>query len=195
MYFDSVSRAILFETLFAIDSDLADACRDRRCPRCGGPLHDAHYERKPRGGPAGIPEHCSRRLGLCCGRDGCRHRVLPPSCLFLGRTVYWAAIVLVVVAARQRRPGSVSAATLRRTFGVSWETVKRWMSFFADVFPRSEPWRLRRGLVPATVRNDELPAALLELFVERGDGDGMVGMRSCLEFLVAPPLGSGEHAR
>ncbi len=195
MYFASVSRATLFEALFSIDSELADACRDRRCPRCGGPLHDAHYERKPRGGPPEIPAHCSRRLSLCCGRDGCRHRVLPPSCLFLGRRVYWGAIVLVVVAARQRRPGSVTAGVLRKTFGVSWETVKRWMSFFAEVFPRSEPWRLRRGLVPATVRNDELPAALLELFVERGGGDETAGLRSCLVFVGRDPVSAGEHAR
>jgi hypothetical protein len=194
MYFAFASRAILFEALFSIDTDLARACRDRRCPWCGGPLHDAHYERKPRGGPVDIPDHCSRRLSLCCGRDGCRHRVLPPSCLFLGRKVYWAAIVLVVVAARQRRPGSVSASTLRRSFGVSWETVKRWMSFFAEVFPRSEPWRRCRGLVPATVRNDELPAALLELYVEREEGDESAGLRSCLA-LLAGPVSAGERVR
>jgi len=139
--------------------------------------------RKPRGGPEGIAEDVCVRLSLCCGREGCRRRTLPPSCLFLGRKVYWGAIVLVVVALRQQRRQSFSAARLRSLFGVSWETVRRWMGFFAEVFPVSGLWRRVRGLVPVTVRDEELPAALLEAFVEarEDEGDGLVG---CLELLA-----------
>ena len=172
MYLETVSRVTFYERLHRIDQDLAAECRRGRCPYCGGRLDLAPYERKPRGGPEGIPAEVLVRLSLCCGEEGCRRRTLPPSCLFLGPKVYWAAIVLVVVALRQRRPGSFSAAKLRGLFGVSWETVLRWMEMFASEVPVSASWRRLRGLVPGTVRDDDLPAGLLELLVStRGNAE------------------------
>ena len=194
MYFDSPPTATLFAALASIDLDLADLCRNQRCPFCHGPLHHAPYLRKPRGGPDDLPDRYSVRLSLCCGRDGCRRRVLPPSCLFLGRKVYWAAIVLIVVTLRQRRTEGVSARTLRLTFGVSQETLARWMTFFAQVFPRSELWRRCRGLVPSTVSNDELPASLLALFVTQYGGDEEGGLLACLEFLARGERSVGRRA-
>lgn len=99
--------------------------------------------------------------------EGCRRRTIPPSCRFLGRKVYFAAVVLVVVPMRQRRSGSASAAKLREAFGVSWETVLRWMSFFDEVFPRTTSWKRLRGSVQASVGDDDLPAGLLEVMVEQ----------------------------
>jgi hypothetical protein len=191
MYIDTVRDSTIYKTLYRIDQDLTKSVQQQRCPRCGGPLHHAYYQRKPRGGPADLPERISVRMGLCCGRRGCRRRVLPPSCLFLGRKVYWAGIVLVVVALRQRRPSSASARKLRDLFKVSWETVLRWMSWFAEVFPRTELWRRRRGLVTATVRDDELPASVLDLFIT-AHGCEQRGLVACLEFLVT---GRGVRAR
>ena len=169
MYLDIALRTTFFLALCRIDQDRAEQTRTRRCPHCGGALHYASYLRKPRGGPSGLPEEVCRRLSLCCDREGCRRRVLPPSCLFLGRKVYWGAIVLVVVAAKQRRPGSVTAAKLKSLFEVSRETVKRWLAFFAEVFPKSKVWKRCRGSVGADVSNDDLPAGLIELFI-RGSG-------------------------
>jgi len=191
MYLGTVSQVTFYERLHRIDQELADQTRAGRCPFCSGPLHYATYERKPRGGPEGIAEEVCVRLSLCCGREGCRRRTLPPSCLFLGRKVYWGAVVLVVVALRQRRRQSFSAARLRALFGVSWETVGRWMGFFAEVFPFSNRWQRVRGLVPSEVRDEEVPAALLEAFVEaRGEErDGVIG---CLELLARGK--AGEHA-
>ena len=183
MYLGTVSQVTLFALLHGIDQELAARTRAGRCPFCGGPLHLGAYRRKARGGPEGIAEEVCVRLSLCCGREGCRRRTLPPSCLFLGRKVYWGAIVLVVVALRQRRRQSFSAARLRSLFGVSWETVRRWMGYFSEVFPLSRRWQRVRGLVPADVRDDELPAALLETFVEvRGDAAG--GLVDCLALLA-----------
>ena len=171
MYIDPVQRAKIFETLHRIDEDLAEQHRAAGCPRCGGPLHRADYERKPRGGPVGLSNKLSVRIGLCCGREGCRRRSAPPSVLFLGRHVYFGAIIVAVVAMRQRRRSSASARRLRQLFGVSWKTVNRWMDWFAEVFPRSPQWRRVRGLVSAMVRNDELPASLLEVFEAQGEDE------------------------
>ena len=160
MYLDSLARAPLFFLLARIDLALAEEVRAAGCARCGGPLHDAHYLRKPRGGPP-LPDSLSVRRSLCCGH--CRRRSTPPSVLFLGRRVYWGAVVVVVAALRQRRPGSASAAVLRRTLGVSWKTVRRWMDWWAEAFPASRTWRAFRGRLDATVRVDDLPAALFDV--------------------------------
>ena len=194
MYIDYIREATIFESLHHIDCDLAESVKRRGCPRCQGPLHHAFYYRKPRGGPDTLPEQFSVRMSLCCGTDGCRRRLLPPSCLFIGPKVYWSAIILVVVALRQRRPNSFSAAKLRALFDVSWETVRRWMSWFAETFPKTDLWRRRRGLVPPTVGNDELPAALIEHF-ERGGGDLGAAVVGCLEFLATGRVSAMEEGR
>ena len=194
MYLDTVGQATLFQALHIIDTDLATRCQEQGCVFCGGPLHRSHYDRKPRGGPKGLPNEMSRRLSLCCGREGCRRRTLPPSCLFLGRKVYWGAIILVTVAARQRRPGSASAAKLKSLFGVSWKTVKRWMKFFAEVFPKSSVWKRLRGSVPASVRDQDLPAGLLELLI-RQSGSEQAGLVRCLELMSGGQDTAVEHGR
>ena len=43
------------------------------CLFCGGKLHRADYERKPRGGP-----EWDYRYSFCCAREGCRRRQTPP---------------------------------------------------------------------------------------------------------------------
>jgi hypothetical protein len=49
-----------FDLLLRLDEDLAEEARRRGC-ECGGALHRACYERKPRGGPAGLgPQHAVR---------------------------------------------------------------------------------------------------------------------------------------
>ena len=65
------SVSLFFPLLFALDAELSSKTRGRGCPHCGGRLHRAGYLRKPRGAWC-IPEEYSRRLGLCCGEEGCR---------------------------------------------------------------------------------------------------------------------------
>jgi hypothetical protein len=86
-----------FERLYALDLDLADQARIQGCS-CGGRLHQANYLRKPRGGPAGLLPDRERRLSFCCNRDGCRCRTTPPSLRFLGRRVYFGAVVVLLTA-------------------------------------------------------------------------------------------------
>ena len=194
MYLDIGRRATLFHALLLIDLDFAARCRQCGCRYCGGPLHQSNYQRKPRGCLEALDDEVCLRLSLCCGREGCRRRTIPPSCRFLGRKVYFAAVVLVVVTMRQRRPGSASAAKLREAFGVSWETVLRWMSFFDEVFPRTTSWKRLRGSVQASVGDDDLPAGLLEVMVEQA-GDRREGLFRCLQLLSPCQKPGEEHAR
>ena len=51
-----LQKSSLFALLFKIDSDLAEKMRLLECPICGSALHYANYDRKPRGGPANLPD-------------------------------------------------------------------------------------------------------------------------------------------
>lgn len=93
-----LGNASLFELLLKIDDELAEETRESGCPHCGSGLHRAGYERKPRGGPAGLGERFNRRSSFCCGQDGCRRRATPPSVRFLGRRVYLGAVVVLLSA-------------------------------------------------------------------------------------------------
>ena len=186
-YLDLVCRVTLFRSLHAIDLEIAQRQRAQPCPvpDCGGPLHWATYERHPRGEGVdeGLGEHC-RRLGLCCG--WCRKRVLPPSCLFFGRRVYWGCVVVLVTAAAQGLE-SHTIADLCRRFEVSRRTVKRWVSFFEVLFPSTDQWQRLRGRIGVQVRDDDLPRGLLTWFFENASQaeDGLV---ACLKALVKASL-------
>ena len=183
MLLATIQKVSLFHLLHRIDVDLAEGVQSQGCAHCGGPLHDAHYPRKGRGGPVEIPERYNRRLGKCCGREGCRRRTLPASVLFMGRRVFWAPVVLVVTTLRQQRSTGSGAKRLKELLHVSKETLERWLRFFREVFPTSTSWRRVRGLVGGEVRDQELPSGLLEQFMVQFEEPerAVVG---CLRFLA-----------
>lgn len=166
-YLDLIDDTSLFRILRSIDEEVAVRLRAGRCPRpdCGGPLHWGRFDRKPRGERVELPAEYYRRQGLCCG--WCRKRVLPPSCLFLGRRVYWGAVVILVTAAVQGLEKR-SASELCRHFGASRRTVRRWVRYFASEFAPSVQWQNLRGRVAAVVRDDDLPRSLLQWFASTG---------------------------
>jgi len=179
-----LQKASLFELLFLIDSDLAACKRQEGCPHCGGPLHRAYYRRKPRGGPVKIPEQYCIRMSLCCGREGCRRRCAPESCLFMDRRVYWRCVLLVVTALRQRRPDSPSVAELVRMFDIPRITLMRWFDYFREVFAESREWQRARGRLSACIANDRLPAGLLEYCIDHLQ-DAVSGLVECCRLLAA----------
>jgi len=102
-----------FELLVEVDEAVTHRVAAEGCPVCDGPLHRSDYDRKPRGAllaPAG--EAFARRFSLCCGREGCRKRAMPPSVRFLGRRVYLGAVVILasIVALALRAAAKVGRA-------------------------------------------------------------------------------------
>jgi len=174
----------LFRVLHHIDQDLALACQLARCPFCNSPLHNAPYPRKPRGGPDNVPQEYFVRLSLCCSKEDCRRRVLPPSCLFLGRNVYWGAVILIVTTLWQQKPKDNSINMLARKFEVSRNTVVRWIRYFHEVFPKSQQWQRLRGFISAQISNHDLPRSLVEYFL-RTQASSAGGLTNCLQFLVS----------
>jgi hypothetical protein len=166
MLTEVLQSANLFHLLHRIDIDLAKEQQLTGCPFCGGPLHYSNYERKPRGGPETLPEEICIRLSLCCGKENCRRRTLPPSTLFMDRRVYFRSVILIILTLHQKFPRENSKAQLMRMFGVSRKTINRWQGFFRDIFPLSALWQRLRGMISADVSNDDLPGGLTVYFTK-----------------------------
>lgn len=184
-----VQRESLFCLLHRLDEELAQESRQRRCPFCGGPLHQSNYARKPRGEMSPLPEAYLVRLSNCCGRPGCRRRVLPGSVKFLGRKIYWGSIHLVAMALRQQRPGGWSAHQVMLHLGIPAKTLSRWARYWRETFPNTPAWQRLRGQVPPAVADTALPGALLELFL-REQPTPEHALVGCLRFLatgISPP--------
>lgn len=163
MYLAILQDARFSALLLRLDVDLAAAARAAGC-RCGGTLHRANYPRKPRGGPSALgPEH-DQRFSFCCGSDGCRRRATPPSLRFLGRKVYFAAVVVLVTAMRHgATPERVRR--LRESVGVSRRTLERWRKWWRTAFAEGAFWRAAAGAFMPPVEISLLPASLLDRFV------------------------------
>jgi hypothetical protein len=174
-----------YELLLGFDRQIAEAAHADRCQKCGAALHWGSYERKPRGGPAGLgPEHL-RRFSLCCAADGCRKRETPGSLRFLGRKVFFGAMV-VLISAMQSGLTSTRMKRLRELVGVSRRTVARWRDWWHSVFTESPFWRAHRALAP-TASTADLPASLLQSF----DGAIERQLISLLRFLAPITTGRG----
>ena len=119
--------------LVAIDGLIASAIQRQGCPMCSAALHASHYPRKPRGLDEDLDQDdgACLRLSFCCSRDGCRHRVTPPSVRFWNRLGYWAPIVLAVL--RTARLSSAEKA-LRQVIGCSGRSIARWRERFASIW-------------------------------------------------------------
>lgn len=133
--FLSVSK-VLFECLFLFDRDLAQAVRKGVCPFCQSPLPWANFSRKLRGGPADLSKEETCRFSLCCSKVGCRKRLTPASLRFLGRRVYWGAIVVLIPAMEQGATPR-RRRRLQELFEVDARTLRRWRIWWQDRFPRT----------------------------------------------------------
>jgi len=150
-----------FQRLMAWDEELARQVAAARCPHCGGPLHRANYERKPRGGLlAEAGEAFRLRHSLCCGWEGCRKRSLPPSLRFLGRRVYVEAVVLLATMVAQIATALREASSHT---GIPRRTLRRWQAWWRELFPSSRTWLdATARFAPPPPDESDLPRALVE---------------------------------
>jgi hypothetical protein len=162
LYQTLLGSSSFFTLLLRFDEDQAAQAREVGCP-CGGALHSARYARKPRGGPQGLgPEH-AMRLSFCCSVEGCRRRATPPSLRFLGRKVFFGALVLLLPVLREG-PTPERLRRLAETFTVSPRTLLRWRRWWREVVPLSRFWEAMRGRFAVPVAIDVLPGSLLAAF-------------------------------
>lgn len=176
-----LERVSFFGVLYRIDVEFYQEMRCRGCVICGGPLYNGFYERKARGSPVPIPEQYDKRMSMYCGH--CYKRHLPQSCLYMGRRVYWGAVMLLVVTFRQQRLTGFTAQKIREKHGITSNTLRRWMSYYRDEFIHSTGWKAICGRLKADVVSAEQPCALVAHFVASA-GDETDGVVSCLKFLA-----------
>lgn len=160
-----------------IDEERARRVQLDRCPHCGGPLDRADYPRKPRGELGEAADAYQRRISLCCRVEGCRRRATPPSLRFLGRKVYFAALV-VIVSAVGRSGVVVGRGRPREVRGVPVRTVRRWLAWWETAFALSTFWGEAKALFAEPITIEQLPASLLARF-----GDDALGRTLAL---IAP---------
>lgn len=162
--------------LYLIDQDHAAAVRSQGCEFCGGPLHQANYERRP-GTPWTAPTDTTR-FSLCCGH--CRRRRTPESVRFLGRRVYRAAVVVLATAL-------CSGLTLRRgqqlsqQLGVPVRTIQRWRHWWLTDFTKGAVWLELRGRFMPPIAASTLPGGLLARAL---GGDSRVVVAHVLRWLT-----------
>lgn len=169
----------------SIDRDLAERTRARGCP-CGGALHVAWFERKPRGAVGLDDPEFRVRFSFCCDQDGCRQRATPPSVRFLGRRVFLGAVVVLLSALRQA-PTPTRMNELVRHFRVDVRTVQRWQLFWKEAFPVSRCGRLLRARLPGL--EGLLPLALFDRIGDSGEEDALVtAMRQFAQISQSPHL-------
>lgn len=149
-----------FLSLVELDEQIARQVVEAGCPWCGGPLHRSDFDRKPRGDlfvEMGV--ELIRRLSYCCGREGCRRRVTPPSVIFLGRRVYLGAVVIVASALaltfRQ-------AAARRTATQVPARTLRRWARWWRQELTATSLFTALSGLLASPIDASRLPCSLLE---------------------------------
>ena len=126
--------------------------KGKPCPLCSAPLDTANYPRKTRG----MGDQDELRYSLCCRREGCRHRVTPPSLRFLGRKVHAAWRIVMVIAFRE---------TLKIDPGIARQTLARWQNFWKELLQENNPfmrWARGSGQLPLSVGDSPSILALLE---------------------------------
>jgi len=129
----------LHQLLEEVDWDLAEQAHQQGCLFCGGKLHRADYDRKPRGGP-----EWDYRYSFCCAREGCRRRRTPELVRFMGRRVY-AGLVVVLVSARVHGLKPERVARLREALGIERRTLERWHQWWLVTFVESSFGRAARA--------------------------------------------------
>lgn len=179
-----LGSAHFWDLLVSMDADLACAARGSMCPRCGGPLNQANFWRKPRGSEQLAAAHRLRH-SLCCARDGCRKRVTPVSVRFLGRKLYFGALIVVVGVLTQGATPR-RCRELRAMVGVDRRTVERWRRWWIERFAKSAFLRSVSGHFARPVDDGCLPASLLEQF----SGHDLEPLTKMLRFLA--PITSGS---
>lgn len=163
-----------YDHLLAIDRELALHARRCGCPRCEGRLDSASYPRKPRGCASELGDIHHRRLSFCCA--ACRKRVTPPSVRFLGRRVFFGAVVVL---------GCVQTLTAERVsalcelLGVDRRTLRRWRRWWRCQLVHLPWWRVARARFSPALDVQRLPGSLLDRFT----GTLEVQLAALLKFL------------
>ena len=142
MYHSLLTDTTFYNSLLALDRIIAEQVKQSGCLFCHGNLHQSHYPRKPRGVPEGTHSDYPFRFSYCCGQEGCRKRVTPPSMRFLSRKVYSSVVIFLVFFLKSKTDElKVEQLNLLLDTSLSVETVRRWRNFWVKQVSQSHSWK------------------------------------------------------
>jgi hypothetical protein len=189
-----LADAKFHEQLLVFDRDLAASARatehareGARCWLCGGALHSASYDRKPRGCPAGLGQEYAERFSFCCAVDGCRKRTTPESLRFLGRKVYLATVV-TLISAMLLGTTPARLARLSMVPGIDRRTLARWRAWWRSTFSDGPFAAVAKAALVPPLDIAGVPMSLLDRFA----GGVVQKLIALLRFLG--PLTGGASA-
>jgi len=185
MYHSLLTDAKFHNGLFDLDRLITEQVRQAQCTLCFGNLNQANFPRKPRGVPEGTNPDYHIRFSLCCGTEGCRKRVTPPSMRFLSRKVYSSVVIFLIFLFKPKTDESRIEkinALLGTTLSV--ETLRRWRYFWTKEIPQTHTWR---RLALSHTLSQSLPVSLLAQFQQSLNQSLKMGLNLIL------PLTAGEH--
>ena len=194
MYQAVLADAKFHEQLLVFDRDLAASARatehareGARCWLCGGALHSASYDRKPRGCPAALGQEYAERFSFCCAVDGCRKRTTPESLRFLGRKVYLATVV-TLISAMLLGTTPARLARLSMVPGIDRRTLARWRAWWRSTFSDGPFAAVAKAALVPPLDIAGVPMSLLDRFA----GGVVQKLIALLRFLG--PLTGGASA-
>lgn len=167
--------ARFYNSLLDLDRLIAEQVRQAHCVFCQGNLHQSHFLRKPKGVPEGVDDDFAIRFSYCCGQDGCRKRLTPPSMRFLSRKVYSSVIIFLIFLLKEDTDESkVDKLNLLLNTSLSVETLRRWRNYWKNEVPQSKTFK-RQGL--SHFIGQSLPHSLLALFQQGVNKQLEMGLR------------------
>lgn len=169
--------------LVLIDFAIALNLQRARCPWCKGPLHAGHYQRKPHGCALSGEPRAAQRFSWCCGRDGCRKRLTPPSVRFWGRLGFIGPAVLAMVGAS---PNTPAGEALRQRVDCSRRTWLRWRQRFLLLW-ETATGRMISGWINLQDQQRRCVSTVLALW------PGAYAYQAAQWQLLIHPLTGGKH--
>jgi hypothetical protein len=173
----------LFQLLEKVDSDFAEEAHQQGCLFCGGKLHRADYDRKPRGGPQWDWRH-----SFCCAEEACRRRRTPASVRFLGRKIY-AGMVVVLLSTMLDGLNDERVRRIRQLLNtddqLSRRTLERWRQWWLDTFVRCSFWKEARARFTPPICEHTLPNSLCARF-QIQERDRLVALLKFLAPITTP---------
>jgi len=148
------------KVLYRYDRRKGKQTKEKGCPLCKGRLHDAHYQRKPRGIVGHLDEKFKRCFCYCCAK--CRHRVWPPSLRFLGAKVYFGFVVLLRAADQLQLKAPLRKAIA--PLAVCHQTAARWRTWWQEQVPKTSFWCDKVAVLMPPIEPTEMPDPLVSRF-------------------------------
>jgi hypothetical protein len=135
-----IIKSKFFSLLFKVDKDLSEQLKKTLSPCYGMRLHVGHYLRKVRG-IDDIENAHNIKFSFNCSK--CRSRVNPTSLRFFNRIIFASSFFILISALMNNNDYDLKLAA--KKFDIDIKTLKRWKSWWIEVFPATEIFKKLQG--------------------------------------------------